>query len=44
MIHFALHPATRGIVSGIGVLDIFVGFGFFNSRPVPARVPPPSNP
>ena len=39
-----LHPAMRGIVSGIGVLDIFVGFGFFNSRPVPARVPPSSNP
>jgi hypothetical protein len=44
MMHFALHPATRGMVSGIGVLDIFVGFGFFNSRPVPASVPPPSNP
>ncbi len=44
MMHFALHPATRGIVSGIGVLDIFVGFGFFNSRTVPARVPPASNP
>jgi len=28
-------------VSGIGVLDIFVGFGFFNTRPVPARVPLP---
>ena len=44
MMHVALHPATRGMVSGIGVLDIFVGFGFFNSRPVPASVPPPSNP
>ena len=44
MIRFALHPAIRGIVSGIGVLDIFVGFGFFNSRPVAARVLPPSNP
>ena len=44
MTRFMLHPATRGIVSGIGVLDIFVGFGFFNSRPVPARALPPSNP
>lgn len=44
MIRFALHPAIRGMVSGIGVLDIFVGFGFFNSRPVAARVLPPSNP
>jgi len=38
-----LHPSTRGIVSGIGVLDIFVAFGFFNSNSVPARVSPPSN-
>jgi hypothetical protein len=44
MLPFMLHPATRGIVSGIGVLDIFVGFGLFNSRPIPARVPPSSNP
>ena len=44
MIRFALHPAIRGIVSGIGILDIFVGFGFFNSRPATARVLPPSNP
>jgi len=44
MIRYALHPAIRGIVSGIGVLDIFVGFGFFNSRPATARVLPPSNP
>jgi len=44
MIRYALHPAIRGLVSGIGVLDIFVGFGFFNSRPATARVLPPSNP
>jgi len=44
MMHIVLHPATRGMVSGLGILDIFVGFGFFNSRSVPARVPPPSNP
>ncbi len=38
-----LHPSLRGIVSGFGVLDILVAFGMFNSRPVPARVSPPSN-
>ena len=39
-----LHPSFRGIVSGIGVLDIFVAFGFFNSRPAPARVPTQPHP
>jgi hypothetical protein len=38
-----LHPSLRGIVSGIGILDIFVGFGYFNSRATAARVPPESN-
>jgi hypothetical protein len=38
-----LHPSLRGAVSGVGVLDIFVAFGMFNSRPTPARVPPSSN-
>ena len=38
-----LNPSVRGIVSGIGVLDIFVAFGFFNSRPTPVRLPPQSN-
>ncbi len=38
-----LHPSIRGIVSGIGVLDILLAFGFFNSRNAPARVTPPSN-
>jgi hypothetical protein len=38
-----LHPSLRGIVSGIGVLDIFVAFGMFSSRPAPARVPPSAN-
>jgi hypothetical protein len=38
-----LHPSFRGIVSGIGVLDIFVAFGFFNSGRAPVRVPPQSN-
>lgn len=39
-----LNPSLRGAVSGVGVLDIFVAFGMFNSRPAPARVTPPSNP
>ena len=35
-----LHPSVRGIVSGIGVLDILVAFGLFGSRPAAARIPP----
>ena len=38
-----LHPSLRGIVSGIGVLDIFVAFGLFNSSTTPVRVPPSTN-
>jgi hypothetical protein len=38
-----LHPSIRGVVSGIGVLDILLAFGFFNPRTAPARVTPPSN-
>jgi hypothetical protein len=38
-----LNPSLRGIVSGLGVLDIFVAFGLFSSRPAAARVSPPSN-
>jgi len=39
-----LHPSVRGLVSGVGVLDIFVAFGLFNSRPTPtASVRPHSN-
>jgi hypothetical protein len=40
---FLLHPSLRGMVSGIGVLDIFVAFGMFNSHSAPARVPPAPN-
>jgi hypothetical protein len=36
-----LHPSFRGIVSGIGVLDIFVAFGMFGSRQAAVSVPPP---
>jgi len=38
-----LHPSVRGIVSGIGVLDIFVAFGFFSSRAAQVSVPPSTN-
>jgi len=38
-----LHPSIRGIVSGIGVLDILLAFGFFTPRNAPARVTPPTN-
>jgi len=45
LIRFALHPSLRGMVSGIGMLDILVAFGMFSSAPTaPARVSPPSNP
>jgi len=40
LMRIVLHPSLRGAVSGIGVLDIFVAFGLFNSRPSPVRVPP----
>jgi len=35
-----LNPSFRGAVSGLGVLDILVAFGFIGSRPDPVRVPP----
>ena len=40
LMRIVLHPSLRGIVSGIGVLDIFVAFGLFNSRPAQVQVPP----
>lgn len=38
-----LHPSLRGMVSGVGVLDIFLAFGLFGSRTASLRVPPESN-
>ena len=29
----ALHPSVRGLVSALGVLDIFVALGLLQSRP-----------
>jgi hypothetical protein len=36
----ALHPSVRGLVSGLGVLDIFVAVGLLQSRSGANRVPP----
>jgi hypothetical protein len=41
---FVLYPSLRGMVSGIGVLDILVAFGMFSTSSAPARVAPSSNP
>lgn len=38
--HLVLHPAFRGAVSGLGVLDILLALSFIGSRPGPTRVPP----
>jgi hypothetical protein len=40
LIHLVLHPAFRGAVSGLGVLDILLALSFIGSRPGPTRVPP----
>lgn len=37
---FLLHSSFRGIVSGLGVLDILVGVSLIQSKAGPARVPP----
>jgi hypothetical protein len=40
LIHLVLHPAVRGAVSGLGVLDILLALSFIgSSRPDPSRVP-----
>lgn len=43
LVRFILHPSVRGVVSGIGVLDILLAFGLFNPRPAPASAPPQPN-
>jgi hypothetical protein len=35
-----LHPSVRGLVSGFGLLDIFVAIGLLQSRSSATRVPP----
>jgi len=37
----ALHPSFRGVVSGVGVLDILLAFGLIGSRPSPTSALPP---
>lgn len=43
LIPIVLHPTVRGMVSGVGVLDILLAFGFLGNSAAPARVPPQSN-
>ena len=40
LLPIVLHPSFRGLISGIGVLDILMAFGMIGSRPLPANVPP----
>ena len=35
-----LHPSFRGIISGIGILDILLAIGWIGSRQEPDHVPP----
>ena len=35
-----LHPSFRGVVSGIGVLDIILAVGMISARSGPTGVPP----
>jgi len=37
---FLLHPSVRGLVSGLGVLDIFIALGLLQPRPEPPRAAP----
>jgi hypothetical protein len=36
-----LHPSFRGLVSGLGALDIIVAFTMIRPQPGPTRVTPP---
>jgi hypothetical protein len=40
LMSFVLHPSVRGLVSGLGVLDIFVAIGLLQARSETLRVPP----
>ena len=40
LIRLLLHPAFRGAVSGLGILDILMALSFIGSRPGPTQVPP----
>lgn len=49
LIHILLNPAMRGIVSGLGLLDIFVAIGMLRRPPAlavptaPTDLPPSAN-
>jgi hypothetical protein len=40
LIHLVLHPAFRGAVSGLGVLDIILALSLIGGRAQPTQVPP----
>jgi hypothetical protein len=40
LMHLALHPSVRGLVSGLGVLDFVVALGLLQSRPEAPSVTP----
>src|SRR6267143_3926179 len=40
LLPIVLHPSFRGVVSGVGVLDILLAFGWIGSQPGSHRVPP----
>jgi hypothetical protein len=40
LIPVMLHPSFRGVVSGLGVLDILLAFGFIGSRSGTPSAPP----
>lgn len=40
LMSFVLHPSVRGLVSGLGVLDIFTAINLLQTRAEPSRVPP----
>jgi hypothetical protein len=40
LMHIVLHPSFRGVVSGIGVLDILLAIRWIGARSGPDRVPP----
>jgi hypothetical protein len=40
LIPLLLNPSTRGVISGLGVLDIILAAGMLRRRPQTAVVPP----
>lgn len=40
LIRVLLHPSVRGMVSGLGALDIFAAFAMIRPHPGPPRVQP----